>query len=85
MLYLVTTYTATDLFLFFFVGSLICLYGVLLIIDPIKYCLNTLNDAVQRKVYGDKLYKILARYLGGPLTILMGGALIWPAIQFLLE
>lgn len=59
-----------------FLGIVSVVYGGLAIVDPKKYTLNTLNDAIQKKMYGEKGYNFLARYVGGPLAVIFGVCMV---------
>ena len=57
-------------------GSLVVVYGVLVMVDPLRFSLNALNDVFQKRLFGKKLYVLLGRFLGGPLCVGLGILLI---------
>ena len=64
-------------------GSLAIVYGVLIIIDPIKFSLGSVNDKWQRAIYGKKVYIFLARFVGGPLAIVFGVLMVLAGLGML--
>lgn len=61
----------------FWIGILFAGYGIAVIVKPQWGDWRSLNDAAQKRMFGEKGYYILIRFVSGPLLVGIGGWILW--------